>query len=305
MRLGYRWSLDFAGPLVVTPRGAKYVLVMVEYFSKWIKLVALPQNSAKLAATTFLDYVLARFRASVEVLTDQGREFFGAFEELCTKALIDHRTTSRDHPEVDGLAERVVQTTKRGLMKYELLRGSHLNWDLMLLLIAMGCRFSRHASLVSYSPYQMLYGREPILPSSIREKLASVVDLDDPNIWAECLYERAQFFKRAMPMAMENLSIAQHHNTLRYACIRSGAYRPQLQRFWQGYYVYLQREVPMTLDVRVGHTILWMKEVLPNGLLLLEDKDGRKCHEHSKNCALRAQNGAHMCCLTLRSFIRS
>jgi hypothetical protein len=33
MELGYRWSLDFAQPLVVTPRGAKYVLVMVEHFS--------------------------------------------------------------------------------------------------------------------------------------------------------------------------------------------------------------------------------------------------------------------------------
>ena len=42
MGLGYRWSLDFAGPLVVTPRGAKYVLVMVEHFSKWIELVAQP-----------------------------------------------------------------------------------------------------------------------------------------------------------------------------------------------------------------------------------------------------------------------
>ena len=34
MGLGYRWSLDFAGPLVVMLRGAKYVLVMVEHFSK-------------------------------------------------------------------------------------------------------------------------------------------------------------------------------------------------------------------------------------------------------------------------------
>ena len=68
--LGYRWSLDFAEPLVVTPRGAKYMLVMVEHFSKWIELVALPQNSAQLAATAFLDRVLARFGAPAEVLMD-------------------------------------------------------------------------------------------------------------------------------------------------------------------------------------------------------------------------------------------
>ena len=65
---------------------------MVEYFSKWIELVALPQNSLELAATTFLDRVLARIGAPAEVLTNQGREFLGAFEEICMQALIDHRT---------------------------------------------------------------------------------------------------------------------------------------------------------------------------------------------------------------------
>jgi hypothetical protein len=53
-------------------------------------LVALPQNSSELAIAAFLDCVLARFGAPFEVLTDQGREFLRSFEELCTKALIDH-----------------------------------------------------------------------------------------------------------------------------------------------------------------------------------------------------------------------
>ena len=38
----------------------------------------------------------------------------------------------------------------------------------------------------------------------------------------------------------------------------------------------------MTLDVKAGRIILQVKEVLPSGVLLLE---GRKCHEHSRNCA--------------------
>ena len=101
-----------------------------------------------------------------------------------------------------------------------------------------------------------MYGRELILPSSIREKLAPIVDLDDPDVWAQCLHDRAKFFQRAMPMAMENLAIAQHRDTLRYARIRSGAYRPSLRRFSKGDYVYLQREAPTTLDVKAGRTIL-------------------------------------------------
>jgi hypothetical protein len=38
MGLGYKWSVDFARPLPVTPRHNKYVLVMIEHFSKWNEL---------------------------------------------------------------------------------------------------------------------------------------------------------------------------------------------------------------------------------------------------------------------------
>ena len=77
------------------------------------EFVALPQNSAKSAATTFLDRTLARFGTMAEVLIDQGREILGTFEEFCTMAFIDHRTTSRDDSEAGAWL-----TTKRGLRKY-------------------------------------------------------------------------------------------------------------------------------------------------------------------------------------------
>ncbi|CAM6086541.1 unnamed protein product [Calypogeia fissa] len=108
MGLGYRWSLDFAGPLPLTVRHHRYVLVMVEHFFKWIELVALPDKASEGTAYEFLDRVLSHFGAPAEVLTDQGTEFQGEFQVLCDRSLIDHRTTSRDHPEADGLAERVV-----------------------------------------------------------------------------------------------------------------------------------------------------------------------------------------------------
>ena len=87
------------------------------------------------------------------------------------------------------MVERVVQTVKCGLRKYGLLHGNHRDWDLMLPYVAMGYRFSWQASLASYSPYQLLYIREPILPSSVQEKLTLVVDLDDPDVWAQCLHD--------------------------------------------------------------------------------------------------------------------
>ena len=75
-------------------------------------------------------------------------------------------------------------------------------------------------------------------------------------------------------MAMENLSIVQHRDTLHYGCICSGAQRPQLRQFLKGDYVYLQCEAPTTLDVKTLCTILRVMNVLSSGILLLEDKDG-------------------------------
>jgi transposase-like protein len=128
---------------------------MIEHSSKWIELVALSDKFSEGAAYSFLDRILSCFGTPTEVLMDQGREFLGEFQTLCEQVMIDHRTTSRDHPEADGLAERMVQTVKRGLRKYSLKKGHHGDWDLQLPWIAMGYRFSKHASLASFSPYYL------------------------------------------------------------------------------------------------------------------------------------------------------
>ena len=58
----------------------------------------------------------------------------------------------------------------------------------------MEYRFNQRASLASYSPYQILYGRESVLPLAEREKLNHVVDLDDPKIWAQLQQDWAEYF---------------------------------------------------------------------------------------------------------------
>jgi hypothetical protein len=91
---------------------------MVEHLSKWIELVPSLDKSSEGVAYAFVDRVLSHFGALAEVLTDQGTWFQGEFQVLCDKVLIDHQTTSQDHPEADGLAKRVVQPMKRALRKY-------------------------------------------------------------------------------------------------------------------------------------------------------------------------------------------
>ncbi len=154
--------------------------------------------------------------------------------------LIDHRTTSRDHPEVDGLTKRVVQIVKRALHKYGLQKGHLGDWDIQSPWLAMGYQFNRQASLASFSPYFLLYNRDPDLPTTICRESSEVVNLDDLEMWLRVCSQRAKLFRRVMPVMFENLAIAQHRDTLWYATLRGGGYRPSIRRFHVGDYVYLQ-----------------------------------------------------------------
>jgi hypothetical protein len=207
-------------------------------FSKWVKLVALPDKSSHNTNQAFSQQALNKFGAYVECLTNQGSKFRGEFQDLLDHDFIDHHRTSRDHPQANGLVERMVQTCKKGLRKICLIRNKE-DWDMALPHIAMGYRMSKHASLYHFSPYFLLFGRRPIPPSSIVVQMDQVVDLDSPTTWIKIIAERAVLFRRVMPMAMENLSIAQHRNTLRYAHTRNNSYKPKVKQFDVGDFVYL------------------------------------------------------------------
>jgi hypothetical protein len=96
------------------------MLVMVEHFSKWIELVPSPDKSSEAVAYAFINRVFSHFGALAKVLTNKGMKFQGVFQVLCDKVLIDHQTTSPNHPKANSLTKCVVQTVKRALRKYGL-----------------------------------------------------------------------------------------------------------------------------------------------------------------------------------------
>jgi len=112
---------------------------MIEHFSKWVKLVALLDKSSHSTSQTFLQQVLSRFGAYVECLINQGSKFRRKFLDLFDHTLIDHCHTSRDHPQTNGLAKRMIQTSKKGFQKICFI-GNKEDWDLALPYIAMGYR---------------------------------------------------------------------------------------------------------------------------------------------------------------------
>ncbi len=70
-------------------------------------------------------------------------------------------------------------------------------------------------------------------------------------------------------MAMENLSIAQHQNTLWYAHTRGDSYKPKVRQFDVGDFVYFQRQFNDILNTSSNHIILRIKVIKPLSVLEL------------------------------------
>ncbi|CAI7905292.1 unnamed protein product [Closterium sp. NIES-53] len=279
VELGYGWSLDIAGELPVTRRGRWYILLMIEHVSKWAEARPLVNKMAAAVAEAFEEMVLTRFGACGEVLTDQGTEFHGEFDELLASNRIQHRTTSRYHPQADGLTERLVQTLKKGRRVYgEAHKG---DWDKKLAWVMAGYRFSKQAALKDVSAYYLLFRKQPMLPVGAPRLLTDSVAAGTAEKWVALADARAAYLKKMLPAAMESLKVAQLRDIHRYRQQRLGKMQNKEQHVEAGQDVYARRAKRDGLDLGVSQQRWTVKEVRESGVLVREDESGKRVMDHA------------------------
>ncbi|XP_075919984.1 uncharacterized protein LOC142922927 [Petromyzon marinus] len=159
-------ALDILGPFPTTPRGNKYLLVGVEYFTRWPMAWALPNQSAAAVVDAFVQgYVLDK-GAPERLLTDQGRNFSGALlTDVCRLLGTKKVRTSPYHPQTDGMVERLHRTLTAMLCHQ--VDESHLDWDLQVPGVLAAYRMAPHAA-TGFSPFFLMYGRDAFPPADVR-----------------------------------------------------------------------------------------------------------------------------------------
>ena len=282
----YRWGCDLAGPFERSALGNEYAMIAIEYFSKQIEIIAIPNKTAEVTAAAFLSHVICRYGAPAEVVTDGGSEFKGAFDALLEEALVTHRVTSPNHPQADGLAERAVQTMKRSLSKLVHDRRTVRNWDQEVQWVALGYRASKQNS-THLSPYNFLFGTEPVIPPAIKPRLEEPeLDFASPEVAADYLLQRGALLKQHCLMAMNNLRIAQQRDSQQYQRIRSGSHRPALAEFSAGDLVHVRRSnIGNTLQSAARPGVYQVVEARESGVLIVRGCCGHTMAVHLQNCA--------------------
>ncbi|GJY20900.1 reverse transcriptase domain-containing protein [Tanacetum coccineum] len=95
------WGIDFMGPFP-SSRGNKYILVAVDYLSKWVEAKALPTNDARVVCK-FLKSLFTRFGAPRAIISDRGTHFCNdQFAKVMLKYEVTHRLSTTYHPQTSG-----------------------------------------------------------------------------------------------------------------------------------------------------------------------------------------------------------
>nr|GEY95617.1 hypothetical protein [Tanacetum cinerariifolium] len=96
------WGIDFIGPFPSLRRN-KYILVAVNYVSKWVEAKALPTNDARVVLK-FLKSLFARFGTPRAIISDRGTHFCNdQFAKVMTKYGVTHRLATAYHPQTNKL----------------------------------------------------------------------------------------------------------------------------------------------------------------------------------------------------------
>ena len=160
-----RLATDILGPLPLTPRGNRYILLVTDHFTKWVEVFPVPDQTAETCANKILNEVISRFGCSMTIHSDQGRNYESKiFSELCRLLEIKKTRTSARNPKCNGVAERFNRTLLRMIKSY--LRGEQDNWDMNLGCLAAAYRASPHESS-GLTPNLLMLGREVRLPAEL------------------------------------------------------------------------------------------------------------------------------------------
>ena len=103
--------MDILDMSVTTSKGNRYVLVMVDCFSRWTEACPLPNKTALAVADAFFQMIVCRFGMPAVIHSDQGWEFENnMMQELCLLSGSHKTRTTPYHPASDGLVERFNRT---------------------------------------------------------------------------------------------------------------------------------------------------------------------------------------------------
>ncbi|GFV77256.1 hypothetical protein TNCV_444861 [Trichonephila clavipes] len=247
-----RIAFDILGPLPRTASGNKYLLVVMDYFTKWPEVYPIPDQEAPTVAEAVVQHWISRYGVPLQLHSDQGRNFVSAvLKGVCELLGIDKTKTTPLHPQSDGMVERFNRTILNNLSL--MVSKNQQDWDQKVPLFLLAYRSAVHET-TGYSPSQMLFGRDlrlpcdllfgrpPDTPSSPEEYVQNLQARfeDVHNLARERINLRTEKMKTRYDTKATGHQFKEGEKVWFYNPTRRKGLSPKLQSHWDGPYTILK-----------------------------------------------------------------
>ncbi|GFW09580.1 retrovirus-related Pol polyprotein from transposon 412 [Trichonephila clavipes] len=228
-----RIAFDILGPLPRTASGNKYLLVVIDYFTKWPEVYPIPDQEAPTVAEAVVQHWISRYGVPLQLHSDQGRNFVSAvLKGVCELLGIDKTKTTPLHPHLQ-------EPTRLGPKSSSL---------------SASVPQRRVHETTGYSPSQMLFGRDlrlpcdllfgrpPDTPSSPEEYVQNLQARfeDVHNLARERINLRTEKMKTRYDTKATGHQFKEGDKVWFYNPTRRKGLSPKLQSHWDGPYTILK-----------------------------------------------------------------